>query len=111
VTLLLLFLYKNDLYLQFVTFRNGWTNVQRHLFNDVMKSFHQEHLARLAYEGNPSEPVLRRSSLDLTAQRVRQALTKICWDGKLTQWLHAVLIDNLSLEYLAIYLDVLQVNS
>src|SRR5438105_2027198 len=82
-----LHLLRNDFYL---SIRTGWTNVQVHLFNLVAKAFHSEHLARLAYNGNSSEPVLRRASLDLTAQRVRQALTSVCWDWKLTQWLHAV---------------------
>ena len=75
-----------------------------------MKALHSEHFSRLAYEKNSAEAVLRRNSLDLTSQKVRKELSKVCWDGKLTQWLHGVLIDNLSHHYLSIYLDVLQVN-
>lgn len=79
------------------------------LFEQTLKLLHEDRLARLANAGNPSEPVLRRLSIDRTAQRLRTLLTKVSWDSKLTQWLHEILKDNLSWEYLASYLDILQV--
>lgn len=89
--------------------KTGWTGTQRRLFDQVAKALHAERLARLAYEGNTGEPVLRRCSLDRTAKRVRCALTQVQWNTKLTQWLHGVLMESLSQSYVAIYLDVLQV--
>lgn len=46
--------------------------------------------------------------MDKTAQKFRSILTQFSWDTKLIQWLHGVLVDNLSLDYLAEYLDILQ---
>jgi len=67
-------------------------------------------LARVSYVGNPFEPVLRRLQINVTAQRISHILTSVSWDCKLTQWLHGILNDNLSWEYLAAYMDVLQVS-
>jgi len=89
--------------------RTGWTDEQEDLFDSVIKALDSERLARLAYIRHPAEPVLRRASLDKTARRIRGVLNQFKWDTRLTQWLHGILIENLSQAYLAAYLDVLQV--
>jgi len=76
-----------------------------------MKALHNERLARLAYIQQTAEPVLRRTSLDKAARHFRMVLNEVNWNTKLTQWLHDVLIENLSQAYLSAYLDVLQVSS
>ncbi|CAG7819388.1 unnamed protein product [Allacma fusca] len=86
----------------------GWTKSQRRLFKKMVQIFHDEHLKRLAYSENASEPLYRRLSIDKTTQAVRTLLTQFAWETKLIQWLHGVLMDNLSLEYLGYYLDILQ---
>lgn len=65
--------------------------------------------ARLAYTGSKNEPVLRRLSVDKTARKFRELLCSTQWDLRLIQWLHGVLIDYLPSFYLAVYIDILQV--
>lgn len=88
--------------------RIGWTESQASLFNKVVKVLHADRLARLATSGDKNEPVRRRIYVDKSAQRFREAMASVMWDTRLVQWLHSILIENLSTSYLAAYLDILQ---
>lgn len=66
-------------------------------------------MARLATAGSHNEPIMRRNIIDKSVTRFRQLMAGILWDTKIAQWLHVLLLDNLSTSYLGIYLDILQV--
>lgn len=85
-----------------------WTKLEHTLFDAVTNILDQDHLARLAHKDRPNEPVLRRSIIDKSVARLRKALTRVAWSPKMIQWLHGLLMDNLSPSYMACYLDILQ---
>lgn len=91
-------------------YRVNWTPAQNRLFNGMVNILNSDHLARLACAGSCNEPILRRTLIDKSVKRVRRLMATVSWDTKLTQWLHQLLIDNLSTQYLAAYLDILQVS-
>ncbi|ESO93039.1 hypothetical protein LOTGIDRAFT_119842, partial [Lottia gigantea] len=88
--------------------KTDWSMQQNRLFTKIMKALQADKLARLTYEGTTNEPIMRRIHIDKTARRIRQALASFGWDMKLSQWLHNFLVQNLSLQLLSAYLDVLQ---
>lgn len=75
----------------------------------MVNILNSDRLARLAYSNAHHESVLRRSAIDKSVNRVRHLFASISWDSRLTQWLHQLLIDNLSSSFLGAYLDILQV--
>ncbi|XP_068909025.1 KAT8 regulatory NSL complex subunit 3 isoform X7 [Tenebrio molitor] len=88
--------------------RTNWTPTQNRLFNGIVNILNNDHLARLAHTKSHNEPVARRVTIDKSVERVRRLMATVFWDSKYTQWLHQLLIDNLSTQYLAAYLDILQ---
>lgn len=88
--------------------KGTWSRDQTKLFATVCRILDLDRLARLANAGQNHEPVLRRVVIDKSVARVRKALAACQWEPKLTQWLHAVLVDHLPPTYMAAYLDILQ---
>ena len=90
--------------------RDGWTAAQAKIFSKMMKVLTQDRLARLALEGQPNEPVLRRIAVDRAAKRARTVLAAppCVWDRSLVQWLQGLLTARLPRPYLAAWLDILQ---
>lgn len=88
--------------------RFGWTPQQQLLFEKVTGILDQDQLARLANDKRQHEAVHRRVSIDKSASRLRKALANVGWDQRITQWLHALLMEYLSPSYMASYLDILQ---
>jgi len=90
--------------------RDGWSAAQAKLFSKMMKVLTQDRLARLALEGQPNEPVLRRIAVDRAAKRARAVLAAppCVWDRSLVQWLQGLLTARLPRPYLAAWLDILQ---
>ncbi|KAL6262880.1 hypothetical protein P5V15_005669 [Pogonomyrmex californicus] len=86
-----------------------WSPIQNRIFSKVTRILSSERLARLAKAKSTAEPIFRRTSVDVTARRFRETLASTGWDWRLVQWLHNLLFEHLPQEYLAIYLDILQV--
>uniref|UniRef100_A0A182PP92 KANL3/Tex30 alpha/beta hydrolase-like domain-containing protein n=1 Tax=Anopheles epiroticus TaxID=199890 RepID=A0A182PP92_9DIPT len=86
----------------------GWTIQQFKLFDRVARLLDMDRLARLTNTEKQHEPVHRRTVIDKSVSRFRQALASVSWETRLTQWLHVLLMENLPPSYLAIYIDVLQ---
>ncbi|XP_020289791.1 KAT8 regulatory NSL complex subunit 3 isoform X3 [Pseudomyrmex gracilis] len=85
-----------------------WSSVQNRIFSKVTRILNTERLARLSKTKTTSEPIFRRMSIDIAARQFRETLASIVWDWRLAQWLHNLLFEHLSQEYLIIYLDILQ---
>lgn len=88
--------------------KNVWTPQQRKLFDRIAKILDLDHLARLAHKDRQHEPVHRRTIIDKSVSRIRQAFANIAWDARLTQWLHGLLMEQLPPNYLGAYMDILQ---
>ncbi|KAM7343581.1 reduction in Cnn dots 1 isoform 2-T2 [Cochliomyia hominivorax] len=86
----------------------GWSNMQKNLFNKVVRILDNDQLGRLSNAGRPNEAMQRRVVVDKSASRMRKALASVAWDSRLTQWLHCLLMDCLPSTYMASYLDILQ---
>lgn len=85
-----------------------WSSTQNRIFTRVTRILSSERLARLAKAKSGMEPIFRRMSVDIAARRFRETLASTGWDWRLVQWLHHLLFEHLSQEYLVIYLDILQ---
>lgn len=88
--------------------RTGWAKIQINIFERMFKILDTERLSILSVNGNPAEYVQRRISVDKAARRVRQLFADMSWDQLLLQWLHATIIENLSVSYCTAYLEILQ---
>uniref|UniRef100_A0A2M4BCR1 Putative kat8 regulatory nsl complex subunit 3 n=1 Tax=Anopheles marajoara TaxID=58244 RepID=A0A2M4BCR1_9DIPT len=86
----------------------GWSVQQFKLFDRVARLLDMDRLARLTNTDKQHEPVHRRTVIDKSVSRLRQALASVSWETRLTQWLHSLLVENLPPSYLAIYVDILQ---
>lgn len=85
-----------------------WSPIQTRIFTKVTRILSSERLARLSKAKSVTEPIFRRTSVDIAARRFREILASTGWDWRLVQWLHNLLFERLPQEYLAIYLDILQ---
>ncbi|XP_023161913.2 uncharacterized protein LOC111593403 isoform X3 [Drosophila hydei] len=88
--------------------RIGWTTMQETLFDKVATILDQDQLARLANDKRQHEAVHRRVAVDKSSSRMRRALASVAWEPRTTQWLHALLMEQLPPSYMASYLDIMQ---
>lgn len=88
--------------------KSGWSERQLLLFKRVERLLDLDQMARLAYGKRTNECLRRRSSIDKSVSRMRQALATVQWDTRLTQWLHGLLSSYLSPSYMVSYIEILQ---
>ncbi|XP_039227885.1 uncharacterized protein LOC6530332 isoform X2 [Drosophila yakuba] len=86
----------------------NWTPTQETVFERVCTILDQDQLARLANDKRQHEPIHRRISSDKSASRFRKLLASVAWESRITQWIHALLMEHLSPSYMASYLEILQ---
>ncbi|XP_039481680.1 KAT8 regulatory NSL complex subunit 3 isoform X3 [Drosophila santomea] len=86
----------------------NWTPTQEMVFERVCTILDQDQLARLANDKRQHEPIHRRISSDKSASRFRKLLASVAWESRITQWIHALLMEHLSPSYMASYLEILQ---
>ncbi|KQS62646.1 uncharacterized protein Dere_GG22446, isoform C [Drosophila erecta] len=86
----------------------NWTPTQEMVFEKVCSILDQDQLARLANDKRQHEPIHRRISSDKSAARFRKLLASVAWESRITQWIHALLMEHLSPSYMASYLDIMQ---
>ncbi|XP_032571189.1 KAT8 regulatory NSL complex subunit 3 isoform X3 [Drosophila sechellia] len=86
----------------------NWTPMQEMVFEKVCSILDQDQLARLANDKRQHEPIHRRISSDKSASRFRKLLASVSWESRITQWIHALLMEHLSPSYMASYLEILQ---
>ncbi|XP_073998759.1 reduction in Cnn dots 1 isoform X3 [Rhodnius prolixus] len=88
--------------------RNDWTLQQNRIFDRGCRILHNDHLARLSYQGHWNEPLLRKVSVDRSARRLRTLFSTFGWQYQLVRWLHYLWLDLLHHEYLVAYVEMLQ---
>ncbi|KNC73438.1 hypothetical protein SARC_14005, partial [Sphaeroforma arctica JP610] len=65
-------------------------------------------LSRLRLSSAPHDALLIRSQLETSATQLRRIFTRYAWDDKLLDWVNVALLDNLHIDMLHIYIDLLR---
>lgn len=79
------------------------------LWTRANKIVHSDRVARLSFEGNANEVLLKRNLQEQTANKFRELFASTFWDSKLVSWLHNTLLLHLNPNYKPVYLDSLQI--
>lgn len=90
--------------------RLRWTKLERTLFERALSILYANRLSRLTYEGTVQEHVQKIIYTEKSVAEMHHLLTTYThWDISLSQWLHGLFISNLPDDYLASYIDILEV--
>lgn len=75
-----------------------------------MAILHANRLSRLTFEGTVQEDVQKIIATEKSVAEMHHLLTNYTyWELTLSQWLHGLFISHLPDEYLALYIDILEV--
>lgn len=90
--------------------RQRWNKLERTLFERALTILYANRLSRLTYEGTVQEYVQKIICTEKSVAEMHHLLTNYThWDISLSQWLHGLFISNLPDDYLASYIDILEV--
>jgi len=80
------------------------------LFERAITIIYTNRLSRLTFEGTVQEDVQKIISTDKSVAEMHHLFTNYThWDLSLSQWLHGLFITHLPDDYLALYIDILEV--
>ena len=79
------------------------------LWTRANKIIHSDRIARLSFEGQANEVLLKRNLQEQTANKFRELFASTFWDSKLVNWLHNTLLEHLNVNYRPVYFDSLQI--
>jgi len=80
------------------------------LFDRAIFILYTNRLSRLTYEGTAQEDVQKIIATEKSVAEMHHLLTNFAlWDLSLSQWLHGLFITHLPDDYLALYIDILEV--
>ena len=88
---------------------DSWTCEMNKLWTRANKIVHTDRIARLTFEGNVNEVLLKRNLQEQTANKFRELFASTYWDSKLVEWLHATLMEHLNENFKPVYIDSLQI--
>ena len=91
------------------TITNSWTCEMNKLWTRANKIVHIDRIARLTFEGNMNEVLLKRNLQEQTANKFRELFASTYWEPRLAAWLHETLLEHLNPNYIPVYLDSLQI--
>lgn len=76
-----------------------------------MTIIYSNRLKRLTFEGTAQEDVQKIIATQKSVAELHHLFTNYThWDISLSQWLHCTFLTHLPDDYLAIYIDILEVN-
>lgn len=88
-----------------------WSREMIKLMTRATKIIYSDRCAKLTFEGNVNEVLLKRNQQELTATKFRELFAATFWDMKLVTWLHNTLMKYLNPIYQNIYIESLQILS
>ncbi|KAI7685341.1 hypothetical protein SSS_10543 [Sarcoptes scabiei] len=88
---------------------DSWTCEMNKCWTRATKIIYSYRMARLSFEGNVNEVLMKRNLQEHTANKFRELFASMLWDPKMIDWLHSTLLKHLHPSYESIYLDSLNI--
>lgn len=87
----------------------GWTPLMKKMWFLAITILQEDRLARLSYQSNPREAILKHNLLQTTASKFRNLFAGTAlWDKNVISWLHKTIVENLGPSYQASYHEAIK---